>query len=194
MEALIDYAVTEEQADPDRVRLIGVSRGGMLAFWALDQLGGRIKAAAIFIASMPAHIRNGYKLSKPVHILLMNGTKDPLIFYEEVQANTVHSMDDVEKYRQLPTEQVVKDLAAMQGLPAISEVKRLSNKKSDDCRVEHWEWKGTPKKGSVTLVKVIGGGHTISGIPQLLPKTLVGPTCWYINGYRLAIDFLNKLP
>jgi polyhydroxybutyrate depolymerase len=195
IKALIDLAVEREDADPRRVAVGGISRGGMMAFQALSALNDRIGSGAIAIASLPALLREGYKLPRPTHILIMNGTADPLVRYEGGFGSFLEiKRPELEKYDMLPTEEVARDLAVRQGLDPEPKVTRLPDKKDDGCSAEKHEWRGTASQGSVTLIKVIGGGHTIPGLPQALPESIVGKTCQDFNGFELIGDFLDSAP
>ena len=194
LEALIDLAVQREGADPHRVTLGGISLGGMMALLALSKLNHKIHAAAVAISSMPAHIRPGYALPHTTHVLIMNGTEDPLVPYQGGPLGGRRRNPQDRQYDMLPTEAVARDLARMLSLPPNPTVTMLPDPAEDGCRSERWEWRGGSGKGSVTLVKVIGGGHNIPGMSPYLPKFLVGATSKDYDGMRLIRDWMNSLP
>ncbi len=192
--ALIDLAI-EEGGDPRRVTVSGVSRGGMMTLQLLSELNDKIHSGVVAIASLPALLRDDYRLDKPTHVLIMNGTKDPLIGYDGGFGSFLRiRRPEDKKYDMLPTEELARDLAVMQGLVPEPEITPLPDTKDDGCRAEVHKWVGRPEQGSVTLVKVIGGGHTIPGLPQTVPEALVGPTCQDFNGFAFIGEFLESVP
>jgi len=61
----------------------------------------------------------------------------------------------------------------------------------DGCTVESKTWVGGEYGTAVTLYRVIGGGHTIPGATQYLPKRLVGNTCGDFNGVETIWQFFE---
>lgn len=193
---VIEAAIARDGADPRRIQLGGISRGGMLIFHLLERLERPIDKAAILIASMPAHLRPGYRLRHATDILILNGTEDLLVPYAGGWGplRGDRRVGDP-KGRMLPTEAVARDLAGMMGLGPRPRIERLADRADDGCRVERWRWAGRSARGSVTLLKVIGGGHTIPGTPPAWGwrARLVGPTCQDIDGF-LAVERFLRAP
>jgi polyhydroxybutyrate depolymerase len=196
LNALIDYAIKNENADPQRVRLIGISRGGMMAFYALSELNDKIQGAIIGIASIPDVIRPKFKLPKPVHIMIVNGTEDPLIPYNGGWGSIGKpAKTGTPKTKMHPTETVTHDIAIMQGLNTTPVITQFPDKDPNDgCTAEQYSWKGNKNQGSVTLIKIIGGGHTIPGVPQVFPESWVGKTCRDIDIIKIGQDFWDNMP
>ncbi len=196
IEALIDLAVENEGADPSRVAIAGVSRGGMMAFQALSELNDKINLGVIAIAGLPSHIWKGYQLRRPTHVLIMNGTADNWMKYGGAALSWLRRPEgNRERIKLLPTEQTARELAKLQGLDRDPKVSKLPDTDPDDgCTAEVYEWLGKPGQGSVTLIKVIGGGHTIPGLPQVIPEALVGKTCRDFDGMKRIGEFLNAAP
>ncbi len=190
LNALIRYAVQQENADPNQVTILGPSRGGMMGFYALSELNAKIQKGIFAIATIPSNIRSNFQLTRPTHILIMNGTKDPLVPYEGGPGNLKKMQGN---FSYLATEEVARDLAVMQGLAPEPTIRKLpDNDPNDNCLIEEWTWKGNDNQGSVTLIKSIGGGHTIPGTQQFLPKWIVGPTCQDLDGLDYIDRFIRK--
>lgn len=73
---LIDDLVGRKIADPARVYVAGVSRGGLMAFTAACALADRVAAVAALITPMTLYQREDCKPARPVPIMVIAGTHD----------------------------------------------------------------------------------------------------------------------
>jgi polyhydroxybutyrate depolymerase len=80
IDALIDHAIARHGVDPARVYLIGVSRGGWLAYAAATRLAHRLAAFSVVLAGMPLPGRTTAPTT-PLPALIFGCTADPLIYY-----------------------------------------------------------------------------------------------------------------
>lgn len=78
--ALIDHAVGHLDVDPARVYLIGVSRGGWMAYAVAAALPHKLAAFSVVLAGMPPPGR-GKEPGTPLPALIFGCTADPLIYY-----------------------------------------------------------------------------------------------------------------
>ena len=77
--ALIDHFAREYGADSDRVFVTGISNGGHMALRMALEAPERVRAVAPIVASLPSGENFDCRRSgKPVALLLMNGTADPM--------------------------------------------------------------------------------------------------------------------
>jgi polyhydroxybutyrate depolymerase len=80
IDAIIDRAVTEDAVDLQRVYVIGVSKGGMLAYRIAAELAPRLAAFSAVLAGMP--VRAAYPIPTiPLSALIVACTSDPFIPY-----------------------------------------------------------------------------------------------------------------
>lgn len=82
MRMMIDTLIAEKIADPARIYATGPSNGGIMSFRIACDLAGKVAAVAPSIANMP---KDGMELcqpARPVPMLIINGTKDPLVPWE----------------------------------------------------------------------------------------------------------------
>lgn len=191
LSSLIDEAVKNYQVDPDRVFLVGASRGAMFATYAMTKMPEKITAVAAFIGSMP-NIHQDFTLTDKVGLLVVNGTEDPLIPYNGglSKAGKPNNKVNNEKGAVMPTEAFVKKVALLNGAdqnPVKSEMPDKNTK--DGCQVEVYTYNNKDPKGRVTLIKVIGGGHTIPGGGQYLPESVIGKVCKDFLGYEEMYKF-----
>ena len=67
--------------DPERLYLIGVSNGGMMALRMLCEAPDPFAGIATVIASMPEAVGAACRPRPPLSVIMLNGTADPLIPY-----------------------------------------------------------------------------------------------------------------
>ena len=76
---LIGKFVADGSADPKRVYITGLSNGGAMTMTAACARADLFAAAASVIVSLTDELARGCHPSRPVPMLVMNGTADPLI-------------------------------------------------------------------------------------------------------------------
>lgn len=153
--ALIDLAIAGHEVDPGRVYVIGVSRGGHMAYRVAVEIPHKLAAFSAVLASMPPPGRARMP-PRPLPALVFGCTADPLMpyhggkfFYTLGFADPVGSIEDgVKAWRELA------------GLPDVPEVVRIAKRKdSDTTTATRFMW-GEAKDGlQVGLYKIEGGGH-----------------------------------
>jgi polyhydroxybutyrate depolymerase len=79
---LIGKYVADGSADPKRVYVTGISNGGAMTMTLVCARADLFAAAASVIMNLTNESANGCHPSRPVPMLMMNGTHDPLIPYQ----------------------------------------------------------------------------------------------------------------
>jgi len=145
--AVIDRAIAEDNADPERVYVIGVSKGGMMAYRIAAELPHRLAAFCTVLAAMPQRAVYASP-EKPLSALLVAGTKDPFIPYHGgksfITLGFLAPTLGIEA-----TAAVWRKLAGLTGEPSIN----------GSARAVRQTWGNNPGALQVALLKIIGGGH-----------------------------------
>jgi len=81
LNALVDKVVAQYSLNPKRIYAHGTSNGGNMVFRLALESSNKFRAVASIVAAMP-EISECSKPTDPISVLLMNGTKDPLIPYQ----------------------------------------------------------------------------------------------------------------
>ncbi len=153
IDALIDDAIARHGVDPARVYLIGVSRGGWMAYAAATRLPHRLAAFSAVLAGMPRPGRVQAPTT-PLPALIFGCTADPLNYYHGGKpwytlrfAEPVRSIED--------SAHAWRELA---GLPDTPEVVRLP---ASDARtsVTRFMWGRATDGMQVGLYRIDGAGH-----------------------------------
>jgi len=146
--AVIDRTVAEDDVDPERVYVIGVSKGGMMAYRVAAELAPRLAAFATVLAAMP--LRATYATPTiPLSALIVAGEKDPFIPYSGGKS-FVTLWFAAPALGIEATVAVWRKLAGLVGEPIVEQPAASA--------IRH-TWSGQHSGQQVVLLKLLGGGH-----------------------------------
>ncbi len=186
--ALIDELAATRRIDPERVFVLGVSNGGLMAYRLGVEATERFAAIAPVIANHPAVWADG-RPAGPLPVLVMNGTADPLVPYD---GGTVR-VGDAERGEVLSTDETIAWWARNAGCSGAPESVLLPDSDpGDGMRVVEERWMDCAEGAEVTLIQVSGGGHTWPGGQQYLPESWVGPVTRDIDGAEVIFSFFDR--
>lgn len=176
IKALIQTLIREHQADPSRVYVTGTSNGGHMSLRLALEAPDIIAAAAPIVAAMPQS-SECKPMGRPVSILFINGTYDPILPYGGSQADKNAKKSDGGTV--LPVEDSVAWWVRNNGAdtdPVITKFRDADLK--DGGMVLKYFY---PGPAPVALIKVTGGGHTEPSLSH-----------HYGALYRLIVDGQNR--
>lgn len=155
--ALISQAVTQQAVDPQRVYVMGMSNGGMMAFRLGTELPDRIIAIAAVGASMAAKSQCNSPTVK-LSVLIISGDADPLVPYE---GGEVRFFSQKTRGSVIGLEKAASFWRALDQLPEHPTVESTFEHRDggDQTRALRTRWGADPKHYQVELVKISGGGH-----------------------------------
>ena len=79
LDALIAALVADGTADPAAIHIAGVSSGGMMALRYACARADRLASVAVFLATMPPEAERDCRPSRPLPVLMVAGTADPVV-------------------------------------------------------------------------------------------------------------------
>jgi polyhydroxybutyrate depolymerase len=174
IDALIARAVECHGVDAQRVYVIGVSRGGWLAYRIASEIPHRLAAFSSVLAPMP-EAGPGSKPAVALPALIFGGTADPLLpyhggkyFYALNMMGRVRSIED--------TVGVWRALGGLHEAPETSTIPACGD--GSRTRVTRAIWGADPAGMQVGLYRIEHGGHAepsrLKRYPHFIDK-LVGP-------------------
>lgn len=172
--AIIDQAIVQYDVDPERVHVIGVSSGGLMAYRVAVEVPHKLAAFSAVLACMPPPGRTDMP-TVPLSAFIVGGTADPLMpyrggkfFYTLGLIDPVSSMEDSVK--------VWRELAGLPDTPRVFEI--AHSKRRDKTRAACFLWGDAADQLQIGFVKIDNGGHAepsrTKRYPYLINK-LVGP-------------------
>lgn len=171
LNALAHRLVDAKIADPARLYLAGISNGGMLAFAMICRPQAMFAGVAAIIANMPADLSHSCAPPKPLTVVLMNGTADPIMPFAGGHVGFFRRRGNV-----LSATMTAEIFAKAEGCGAAAPQVRLPKRDAGErTHVTLKIWSGCAPRASVRLYEVEGGGHQIPGGPTFLPFLFGSP-------------------
>jgi len=185
MRELIDLLSGHYSLDRERVYVTGISNGGHMAYRLASDIPDRIAGIAAVAALMPAQLALP---SRPVPMLTIHGTDDPLVPYKGgavqvgmLQRGAVRSA--------METLRVWAEANRCGGEPSTELLDDVDP--SDRMSVQRTLYRDC--MAPVVLYTVIGGGHTWPGGWQYLGERMIGKTSRDIDACQVIWEFFRGL-
>jgi len=186
--AVIRDLIRKGEADPARVYAMGLSNGGMMTFRLGIELGDRLAAIAAIIANLPENLA-GKTPVRPLPVLVMNGTEDPMMPWNGGPVKVLGS----EYGTVLSTDRTVRFWVDAAHLPPRPETTTLPDRvPADGCRAEMDVYRGPMPGQEVVLYRLRGAGHNLPGGNTPDRPALLGRKCMDIDGVEATWSFFRK--
>ncbi|HLV97867.1 MAG TPA: PHB depolymerase family esterase [Ktedonobacterales bacterium] len=181
--ALIAALSSDLAIDQARVYALGMSNGGGLVDLLICRRADLFAAVVIVAATIAAFMSHICRPSRPVSVLMIHGTDDPLIPFAGGG-----------RRRQLllsaPT--TAQHWARLAGCVDGPEVHYLPDSAHDGTRVRCEVYSGGPDGAEVILYVIEGGGHTWPGGMAYLPERIIGKTSRQFDASLVIWDFFQR--
>lgn len=152
---LIDDLVGRKIADPKRIYVTGLSRGGLMTFTLACALADRIAAAASLISGMTEFQRDDCRPSRPVPMMVLAGTSDRMQAFGGAQGL---------RGRLLSVAETMDFWRSLHGCTRRSPRALPHRDASDKTQVTVVEWSDCRTGANPRLYRIEGGGHQIPSI------------------------------
>ncbi|HZX28249.1 MAG TPA: PHB depolymerase family esterase [Telluria sp.] len=155
--AVIDLALAEYGADPERVYISGMSNGGAMTYRAAIALGPRLAAVAALSALMPVHSQCEAP-RHPLPVLLCHGTADKIAPYAGGGIGHWTLRGRGTGYSAEESGAIWRRLAGLEGAPEVYPYPKRDPK--DHTSAVRRTWGADPAGLQVVCIEVEGAGHT----------------------------------
>ena len=189
--AMIDKLKSDLNIDTKRVYVTGISNGGMMTLRIGAQLSGKVAAIAAVAGSMSNTLMASSSPQRPISVMLINGTDDPLV---HIEGGNITAFGRV-------TGQVAAPAVAVtywvekNGCPSAALKEDLPDTNTaDGSKVTRETYAGCRDNVEVVYYLIQGGGHTWPGGPQYLPENIIGNTNRDFNATTIIWEFFKKHP
>ena len=191
VEALIEDVARNYKLDPKKVFTTGISNGAIFSQYLAATLSSRIAAIAPVAGGMSEQVSATFHPTKPVSILILQGTHDELVPYNGGYITAFGK----KRGRIISTEEMVQKWVERDGCNPKAITDDLPNTDPlDGCLVRKFTYSKGKDGTEVVLYRIEGGGHTWPGVTPTLPKFIVGPVCRDINATAIILDFFKTHP
>ena len=179
--------------DTTRLFAVGYSNGGQMCYRFAKERPEMFKGIAVLCANLPVKENDRcLDAGKPVSILIMNGTTDPISPYG---GGEITLSGGVRRGIVYSTAQTLDFWLARDSCEKSTEVRYdfPDLRKKDSSSVVRYSYSAPRSDKVVILVKIINGGHTIPNPGFSLWSRAVGNVNKDINAPEVIVDFFRKL-
>lgn len=192
---LVEKLVADGTADAKRVFVAGVSNGGAMAMTMACARAGLFAAAASVIMNLTDEAAVTCHPARPLPMLLVNGTADPLVPYEGGRGSSYFAADGF-----WSTEETLAFWRRLNGCETDdTEVTDLPDRAPADHSTVTRISSRCPRGHDVVLYRVNHGGHRMPGFSPdaRFPRVaagLLGPQNGDIDGAETIWTFFSRFP
>ncbi len=189
---LLDSLVANYKVDSKRIFCSGISRGGMFSFYLAYQLGNRIAGIAPVCGGISQTVAANYSFKKPMPVLMINGTEDPLVRYNGGAGKFNKRNAESEDADMLPSEDLLAKIVKLNNCnekPVVTNIPDTDP--NDGCNAVDYIY--SCNNIPVEFIKEIGAGHTWPGGSQYLPKFIIGSVCRDFSASEKIFEFFMKI-
>lgn len=199
--ALIEKVRGEYRIDAKRIYATGFSNGGMMSHRMA------IERADVFAAIVPGiggiakemATPEKFRPTEPISVMIIQGTEDPLVPYGGGKVAPggllgLRKGGNQDRGEIVSTEAAVELWRKANGIGYATEQVELPDKdRNDGCRLERITYPEGKKGAKLTLIRMVGAGHTIPGGVQYLPERVIGKTCRDADGVEMIWGFFKEI-
>jgi len=188
LSALID--LINEKWNISKVYVAGISNGAHMAMRLVREIGYKISAVAVVAYSMPEKFANISISNKPISILVITGTKDPIIPWDGGETPDPYGVRKLGKVLSVPD--TIKLFVSYNHCSSTPNITWLPDKDPKDGTRVWREYYGNGLNGTeVILYGVENGGHTWPNGWQYLPEWFIGKTSKDIDANEVIWKFFQ---
>ena len=192
---LVEKFVGDGSADPKRIYVTGVSNGGAMTMTMVCERADLFAAAASVIINLTDEFAAACHPSRPVPILMMNGTADPLVPYRGGRGSSRFAADGF--WSTEKTLDFWRHVNGCDGQDSAS-VDLADSDHDDKTTVTRIESR-CPRGGDVVLYRINDGGHRMPGSfsDARFPRAvdfMLGPQNHDIDGAEVIWGFFRRFP
>jgi polyhydroxybutyrate depolymerase len=183
--AIIEKLTTTYRIDTRKVYAAGISNGGFFSQRLAIEFTKKISAVATVAATMQVSLAVVQALSRPVSVMLIHGTNDPLVPFEggRVKAGARREI--------LSAHNSAVKWAELNGCHSTPSISKLTTRTEEATRVRVEKFSQCRGNAEVILYIIEGGGHTWPGGWQYLPERIIGTTSRNIDASEEIVAFFK---
>jgi polyhydroxybutyrate depolymerase len=190
LSALAEDVAARFHVDRRRIFVTGASNGGLMAHRLACERADLFAGIAPVMSAMGAEVAARCAPSRPVAVLAINGTEDPLIPYNGTE---VRFLSEYHGDR-LTVPATIEKWVSLDGCTGPTHETPLPDTDGSDHTTIRRETHGLCRGGAlVELYTVDGGGHTWPGGEPYLTEGLVGRTSRDLNACDVIWSFFARL-
>lgn len=191
--ALIADVERSHPIDPRRVYATGISNGGFFSNRLACDLADKIAAIVSIAAPMPKPLDATCKPSRPISVMYIQGTEDPLV---PIDGGKVGFANGQRRGENISLDASARFWCRVDKISSPPEITNVPDLINDGTHVQRRVWSNGEDRTEIVVYIIEGGGHTWPGAAQYLPKLIVGKASQNLDATRTIWNFFktNSLP
>jgi polyhydroxybutyrate depolymerase len=192
-DSMAGYFLKKYSIDTSRVFAAGYSNGGQMCYKLAKEKPEMFKGVAVLCANLPVATNDDCSDGgKPISVLIMNGTADPINPYN---GGVVTLMGGKTRGEVLSTDQTLNYWLARDSCDTSrrTEYDFPDVKKKDNSSAIQYSYSNPSGSRRVALVKIINGGHTIPNPGFSSWLKILGNVNKDINAPEVIVKFFRDL-
>lgn len=185
--AMLDKLSSEYAVDTTAIYATGLADGGFMDIHLGCAMADRIAAIAPVAAEVPKKLE--CTPSRPIPVLMINGTDDPIVKYNGGHYKGASSGGSGEGVATLSAEDSAKYFARLDNCAKKPEHTKIAAKEKGGLKTEVDTFAGCQQNAQVVLYAVDGGGDTWPGGEQYMPEKEVGKTSTDLKANEVMWSF-----
>lgn len=185
---LIEHLANTYGIDRQRVYATGISNGGMMSLRLACELSDKIAAVASIAANLPAELQPRCRPARPVSVLMISGTADPLMPFG---GGDIATMGGRGMGGKVISAQETTEFWAKQNRttakPVVTELPDIDP--NDSTRVRRAVFSKGAQGSEVVFYTITNGGHTWPGGFQYLGEAIIGKTSRDLQASETVLGF-----
>lgn len=184
---LIRKLTRDYKIDSLRVFVTGYSNGGFMSQRIACELSRQVAAVGVVAATMGEITASHCHPERPVSVMLIQGTQDPLVPFQggPMGPNGSHGVI-------LSLQESTKKWADLDACDSKPEVSTLADRAGDGTTIRRDVFSGCKGGAEVIAYTVEGGGHTWPGGKAYLPESVIGKTSGNMDASEVLWEFFSK--
>lgn len=187
--AIIDELKQKYKIDTKRIFTTGMSNGGFMSSRLLCDRADIFRGGAILTASLSKDYIPQCDPEKPVAVMVMNGTDDPLVPYDGGHVRVFRK----NRGEIVSTDEYLDFWKIKNGCEIKQNTVELPDTADDGTTVSVTKYSKCDNQGALVLYTINGGGHTWPGGKQYLGERIIGKTNRDIVACDVIWDYFKNL-
>ena len=184
---LIRKLARDYKIDSLRVFVTGYSNGGFMSQRVACELSSQVAAVGVVAATMGEITASHCHPERPVSVMLIQGTLDPLVPIQGGPMGPNGSRGMI-----LSLQDAAKKWIGLDGCDSKPEIATLQDKAGDGTTIRREAFAGCKGGAEVIVYTLEGGGHTWPGGKAYLPESIIGKTSGNMDASEVLWEFFAK--
>lgn len=184
---LIGKVARNYKIDPSRVFVTGYSNGGFMSQRLACELSSQVVAVGVVAATMGETTASRCHPDRPVSVMLIQGTLDPLVPIQGGPMGPNGSRGMI-----LSLKDAARKWIGLDACDSKPQVSFVADKAGDGTTIHREVFSGCKEGTEVISYTVEGGGHTWPGGKAYLPESIIGKTSGNMDASEILWEFFSK--